>query len=53
MAVLAGRVQRREPRPVLDVDVGPRRAQQGHRLTEPALRRTQSVTYQLITNFTE
>ena len=38
MAVLAGRVQRREPRPVLDVDVGPRRAQQRHRLTEPALR---------------
>ena len=37
MAVLAGRVQRREPRPVLDVDVGPRRAQQGHRLAEPAL----------------
>ena len=37
MAVLAGRVQRREPRPVLDVDVGPRRAQQGHGLTEPAL----------------
>ena len=51
MAVLAGRVQRREPRPVLDVDVGPRRAQQRHGLTEPALHHSVLLIPDDSTNF--